>query len=164
MSNSNKHLEVQQKEKKSPKLNKIRMIQESPADQDSFLEYWDLREQKLEKQREIAESHVFDGCVFYILGYVGRGDDSRFSMNKLIEKNGGKSVIMITSQVTHVVTRNLCQSKRKMLDQQIEKRKIAVVSPEYIHDCIKDQKLLDPTPYLTSKIKTTPITNYFQIK
>ena len=154
-------LENGKKDKKTTKLSKLRTMGENSGDMDSFLEYWDLRERKLENQREKAESHVFAGCVFYILGYVGRGDDSRFSINKLIEKNGGKSVIMITSQVTHIVTRNLCQRKRKMLDKQIEQRKVLVVSPEYIHDCIENQNLLDPTPYLTSKQKATLITNYF---
>ena len=124
---------------------------------EEFGDYWENRSRKLREQAVPAQSHLFDKCVFFILGFVGRGEESRYAMTKMIEKNGGRTVLMISAQVTHVVADHLCQSKRNQLDKAIEKRKIVVVKPEYVFKCVNEQKLLDPTPYLSSKPKTRSI-------
>ena len=36
---------------------------------------------------EKPETTIFQNCVFYVLGFIGRGDDSRFQLAKEIEKN-----------------------------------------------------------------------------
>ena len=124
---------------------------------EEFGDYYENRDRKLKEQAVPAQSHLFDKCVFYILGYVGRGDESRYRFYKLIEKNGGKIVLVITSHVTHVIADHLCQSKRNQLDKAIEQRQLVVVRPEYIYKCIEEQKMLDPTPFLSSKPKTRSV-------
>ena len=124
---------------------------------EEFGDYYVNRDKKLQNQAVPAQSHLFDKCVFYILGYVGRGDESRYKFYKMIEKNGGKIVLVITSHVTHVIADHLCQSKRNQLDKAIEKRQLVVVKPEYIYKCVEEQKMLDPTPYLSSKPKTRSV-------
>lgn len=123
--------------------------------------YYILKDQKLEAQAAKAETTLFKGLTFYILGYVGRGEESRYSISKQIERNGGRTCMMIDSHTTHVVAKNLCHSKRKQLDKAIEKRKILVVIPEYVEKCIEQQKLLEPTPFLSAKQNGTLITQYF---
>ena len=124
---------------------------------EEFGDYWENRSMKLRNQMVPAQSHLFDKCVFFILGFVGRGEESRYAMSKLIEKNGGRTVLMISAQVTHVVADHLCQSKRNQLDKAIEKRKVLVVKPDYVFKCVEQQKLLDATPYISSKPKIRSI-------
>lgn len=127
----------------------------------SMEDYWYLREKKLTAQAEKAETTIFNSCVFYILGFVGRGEDSRLRLSKEIERNGGKTTLVITSHTTHVISRNLCHSKRTNLDKSIEKRNLIIVAPEYIGECINQGRLVDPAPFITVKPKTKPITNFF---
>ena len=129
---------------------------------EEFGNYWENRSNKLSNQRVPAQSHLFDKCVFFILGFVGRGEESRYAMSKLIEKNGGRTVLMISAQVTHVVADHLCQSKRNQLDKAIEKRKVLVVKPDYVFKCVEQQKLLDPIPYLSSKPKIRSVLDLLQ--
>ena len=103
---------------------------------DEFGDYWKNRAEKQEKQMEQAQSRLFDRCVFFILGYIGRGEDSRYNLTKQIEKNGGRTVVCICGQVTHVVATHICHSKRSQINQWIENRKLCVVKPEYVSDCI----------------------------
>lgn len=124
-------------------------------------DYWERRTMKLANQAEKAETNLFRGLVFYILGFNGRGEDSRYHMTKVIERNGGRTCMMISSHTTHVIARSICHSKRTMLDKAIEKRKIFVVSQDFLFDCIKQNRILDPEPYMTSKQKAKTITSFF---
>ena len=147
------------------RLNKKKIREISIANQNdevkTYDEYWNLRIQKMTKQMEKPETTIFQNCVFYVLGFIGRGDDSRFRLAKEIEKNGGRTTLMITSHTTHVISTHLCHSKRKMLDNAIEKRKLFVVSPNYIKECIKAGKLLEPDPFITARQKSRTINSFF---
>lgn len=125
-------------------------------------DYWKLREEKLEKQAQKPETDIFKNCVFYILGYVGRGEKSRHLLAKRIEKNGGRNTFIYTSSVTHIITNNLCKRKRVILDKDIENRKVFVVKPCFIDECIKEGKLLSPDKFMSSKQNAKKITDYLQ--
>lgn len=131
-------------------------------EEDTTIEnYWKSREKKLEAQMQKAETSIFRNCVFFILGYVGRGDESRYRLSKIIEQNGGRNDIMVTSRTTHIISRDICHSKRRVLDKSIERRNIIIVGPNYIFECIKQGKLIEPTPFITVKQKAPLITNFF---
>lgn len=142
--------------------NAQRVLKNTTKEAETIEDYWKTREKKLEDQMQIAETSIFKNCVFYILGYVGRGDESRYRLSKIIEKNGGRNEIMVTSRTTHVISRDLCHSKRHNLEKSIERRNIIVVGPNYIFECIKQGKLIEPTPFITVKQKSPLITNFFQ--
>lgn len=131
-------------------------------DLDDVANYYHHRSEKLENQMVPAETKLFKDCVFFILGYVGRGESSRYAMTKLIEKNGGRTVMMVCAAVTHVIAEHLCHSKRNQLDKSIEKRKVVVVRPEFVFDCVAQQKLLDPSPYFSSKQKAATIDKFLE--
>jgi hypothetical protein len=115
---------------------------------------------KQELQAENAQSKLFSKFVFYILGYCGRGKDSRFNMVKEIERNGGRTVLFMNGQVTHVITRGVCHRKMEMLEAPFESRKLVIVSPEWITDCVKKQKVLSVEKYRSVTWKKNGIENY----
>lgn len=136
-------------------------VKRNAKEVDSIESYWETREKKLKAQMQVAETSIFKNCVFYILGYVGRGEESRYRLSKIIEKNGGRNEIMVTSRTTHIISRAICHSKRHNLDKAIERRSIIIVEPNYIFECIKQGKLIEPTPFITVKQKAPLITNFF---
>jgi len=125
-------------------------------------DYWRSRELKLIDQMEKPMTQLFKNCVFYILGFVGRGSESRLSLSKTIERNGGRATLAITGQVTHVVATNLCHSKKKQLFKAINKRKMVIVNPEYVFECVKQGKMIDPTQYLSVKQDSCLITEFLE--
>jgi hypothetical protein len=129
---------------------------------DAYGNYWRNRMMKTESQAVPAQSRLFNDCVFFILGFVGRGKESRLSLTKLIEKNGGRTVIGICSQVTHVITDHICKSRRNQLDAAIEKGRIAVVKPEFVLKCVEEQRIVDATPYLSSRPSSRTIDSMFK--
>ncbi|KAK8883773.1 hypothetical protein M9Y10_042872 [Tritrichomonas musculus] len=143
----------------------VQRVLKHRAEEDATIEnYWETREKKLEAQMQKAETSIFKNCVFYILGYVGRGEGSRYRLSKIIEQNGGRNEIMVTSRTTHIISRSICHSKRHNLDKSIERRHVVIVGPEYIFECIKQGKLIEPTPFITVKQKATLVTKYFEIE
>jgi hypothetical protein len=105
-------------------------------------EFYRMQGHKLEGQAAKAETQIFRNCVFYFLGFTGRGKDSRYNMVHVIERNGGRSVMMLTGQVTHVLTRGVCHRKKQILAPWVENHKIAVVLPEYVEQCVHAGHLL----------------------
>ena len=114
---------------------------------DDLDRYKVLKEQKLAKQREKHESELFKNCVFHILGFVGRGENSRFAMSKLIEKHGGCTTFVITASTTHVITRSLCHRRSELLSRWVESKKLTIVLPEYVEKCVEAGKLLAPEQF-----------------
>jgi hypothetical protein len=114
-------------------------IAQRPQDASEFFEN---QRKKHKAQAETPETSIFKSCVFYFLGFTGRGKDSRYNMNKVIEQNGGRSAMFLTGQVTHVLTRGVCHRKKEMLEPWVEGRKISVVSPDFVDRCIQAGKLL----------------------
>jgi hypothetical protein len=51
-------------------------------------------------------------------------------MGKVIERNGGRSVLVLGHQVTHVLTRGVSRGK------------IFVVRREFVHECVRAGRLL----------------------
>ena len=131
---------------------------------DAYGEYFRNRMEKANSQMVPAQSHLFNNCVFFILGFVGRGDVSRLSLTRLIEKNGGRTVIGICSQVTHVVADHICKSRRNQLEDAIEKGRITVVKPEFVLKCVEEQRIVDSTPYLSSRMSNKTIDSMFKPK
>lgn len=156
--------EKKQEEDKKNEGNKRVMEHRSNEfkDLDDVSNYYHQRSKKLDTQMAPAETNLFKDCVFFILGYVGRGESSRYAMTKLIEKNGGRTVMMVCASVTHVIAEHICHSKRNQLDKAIEKRKVVVVRPDFIFDCVAKQQILDPSPYFSSKQKAATITQFFK--
>lgn len=114
---------------------------------DDFEDYFALQQKKLEAQMEKAVSTIFKGCVFYILGFVGSGDDSRYSLTKLIERNGGRATLMLTGSTTHVATKSLCHRRQELLEKAVTARRLVLIEPKYIRDCVDAGKLLDPAGF-----------------
>lgn len=114
---------------------------------DDLDRYKKLEEDKLARQKAKCESNIFKHCVFHILGFVGRGEHSRFAMSKMIENHGGCTCFVITASTTHVVTRSLCQRRTELLARWVESRKLILVLPEYIRACVEARKLLPPEKF-----------------
>jgi hypothetical protein len=134
-----------------------RSVQHVPEYEDYVVE----QERKQLEQAEPAISSLFGGCVFYFLGFTGRGKDSRYNMGKVIERHGGRCVIIMSGQVTHILAQNVCHRRKQLLDDAIQRQKIAVVRPEYIDACVQAGRLLPPQEFATMKSKSPQIMNYF---
>jgi hypothetical protein len=143
--------------KRKPSDSFWRIAQRQPA----VSEFIAMQKKKAEAQVEKSQTNIFKSCVFYFLGFTGRGKDSRYNMGKLIEKNGGRSVMFLTGQVTHVLTRGVCHRKKQMLQPWVEGRKMAVVIPEFVEECIKAGKLLPADNYAAVQWAKTGILRYF---
>jgi hypothetical protein len=123
-------------------------------------EFYKAQMLKQDMQMEKAETKLFSRCVFYILGFCGRGKESRFNMVKVIEKNGGRAVLFMNGQVTHVVTRGVCHRKKAMLEESVESRKLVIVAPEWVEECVKAQRLLAVDRFQSVTWKKNSIENY----
>jgi hypothetical protein len=125
-------------------------------------EFINRQKKKTEAQREKSETTIFKSCVFYFLGFIGRGQFSRYNMGKVIEKNGGRSVLFLTGQVTHVLTRSVCHRKKQILLPWVQERKVAVVVPEFVGECIKAGKLLPADNFAAVQWEKNGIERYFR--
>jgi hypothetical protein len=133
-----------------------RVAQKSPQ----MEEFFRMQGQKQERQVAKAETQIFRNCVFYFLGFTGRGKDSRYNMVHVIERNGGRSVMMLTGQVTHVLTRGVCHRRKQLLARWVESHKIAVVLPEYVEQCIRAGHLLPADNFQAVRWATNGIEKY----
>jgi hypothetical protein len=120
-----------------------------------------IQARKHEAQAEKPQTSIFKSCVFYFLGFTGRGKDSRYNTVRVIERNGGRSVMFLTGQVTHVLTRGVCHRKKQMLAPWVEGRKMAVVVPEFVEECIRAGKLLPADNFAAVQWERHGITKYF---
>lgn len=147
-------------DKKNDKIEKSDRVVFSGID--AYGNYWKNRMMKSESQRVPAQSRLFNNCVFFILGFVGSGEESRLNLTRLIEKNGGRTVIGICSQVTHIIADHICKRRKHQLEQAIEKGRIAVVKPEFVIKCVEEQRIIDAAPYLASKPSNRTIDSMFK--
>lgn len=132
-------------------------------DRDDMETYYINQQKKLELQMEKAETSIFRNCVFYVLGFVGRGSESRYNLSKIIEKNGGRTVFMMTPSTTHIITRNICHRRQQNLEKSIANHKITIVVPEYIDACVKAGRLLAPDKFSCNKPNKSPgIDSFFK--
>jgi hypothetical protein len=149
----------QTKPVKKPTESYWRIVQRAP----DIGEYIEAQERKQREQAETAVSSLFKGCVFYFLGFTGRGKDSRYNMGKIIERHGGRCVIMMSGQVTHVLAQNVCHRKKQILEDAIERQRVVVVRPGYVDACVQAGRMVSTQEFTTMKSRSRQIMNYFEL-
>lgn len=78
-----------------------------------FGEYIALKRRKLNDQvAHIRNVGIFDGMKFWVNGYT---QPSQLELRDMIVQNGGHFAFHQTSDITHIVTTNLPDSKVKAL-------------------------------------------------
>lgn len=128
-----------------------------PVKREMVANYFTDREERRKAEGEIPTSAIFSKCVFFILGFTGRGSDSRLQLVRDIERNGGSSVLFMCGSVTHVVTRHLCARKKKQLEKDMKNRRLYIVTPEYIKDCAAAGKRLHEEAYFLQDQQKLPM-------
>jgi hypothetical protein len=83
-------------------------------------------------------------------------------LGKLIERNGGRSVLVLNNQVTNVLTLGPSHGRKELLRTYVEQGKMAVVKPEFIDECVKAGKLLPPAEFSILKTHAKGITRFLK--
>jgi DNA repair protein REV1 len=113
----------------------------------SYQNYYQNKQIKLAVQfKDSARSSIFKGHVIYLNGYTG--ETSMRDMKILIFQNGGLVQEFLSSAVTLIIATQMTSSKIQDIKQPI-------IKPEWLHECIKFNRLLDYRPFLL-KIEFNP--------
>jgi len=125
------------------------MTKEDDGGFDNRGDYFKVKSKKLREQYslnfdivESNEDNIFKGMTFYIDGYTS--NLNVIELKNLIYKHGGKieQYFFTAKRVTHVIAKNLAQSK--VVEYQKQKRKpVKVVTPSYIQECVNQKKRLN---------------------
>ncbi|KAH9977893.1 BRCT domain-containing protein [Lactifluus volemus] len=116
--------------------------------------YMKIRSQKLKDQREEMVLGILKNTRIYINGYLR--DTTDIEMKRIVTEAGGH-VIQSVSGATHIVTSQpLSGNKTQELLTWKSKRKVYVVKPEWVRDCIAAGKRIGEGNYVVERHGTAP--------
>ncbi|KAL0210746.1 hypothetical protein P9112_009044 [Eukaryota sp. TZLM1-RC] len=127
--------------------------------------YWDVRLEKLEKQKEEATSDLFKDCSFYFNGRTGCSVGSHH-LTKICQRNGGTVTPHFScKRVSHVICTNLSSSKTTdALTRNAPGRmkKIHYITGQWILDSIQLGRLVSEQPYCVLPKRKNTIKDFFK--
>jgi DNA repair protein REV1 len=89
---------------------------------------------------------IFRNIVVLINGYTQPDNET---LQRLLHRYGGDVEKYETNRVTHILAQTLSHAKIKIYQQQ--RKPLPVVQPQWIVDCVQQQRLLPHGPYLVSR-------------
>lgn len=90
----------------------------------------------------------FYGIVVLVNGYTNPDNDT---LQRMLHRYGGDRETYETTRLTHIVAEHLSFAKAQIYKKR--KKPIPVVKPQWIVDCVQQQRLLPHGPYLIDEVK-----------
>ena len=100
-----------------------------------------------------STKQVFEGLTFWQTGRVDGVD-----VKKLVTLNGGRFEQYGFRNVSHIVATNIATSNqqwKKLLDGGLNSRKYHIVTPQWVLDCVEQERRLPEKEYLPDCLKSS---------
>ena len=100
------------------------------------------------------------GICIMVNGHTNPDNDT---LRRMLHKYGGDLETYETTRITHIIATHLSFAKAKIYKKQ--RNPIPVVKPDWIVDCVQQQRLLPHGPYLLDEVKdkgSTSVKTFFQ--